>query len=227
MTGDLVNVPGPGAYNPPLSSFAPFYSGVLQSVARRSHVIQSAPLKFRAPSLKCVAVCCRVLHQGVVPTIRPFLVLCPSTLVGCSVLHQDVVSYSPPLPMKESCRTICLFLVYCSVLQCVAVCCSVLHQGVTTYNVPLSHFTPFYSSMLQYVAVCCTKESYHTIRLFLVLRPSTLVFCSVLRQGVVPTIRLSQGFAPFYSSFLKCLAVSCSVLQCVKSRSHVIPSVTL
>ena len=146
--------------------------------------------------------------------------------------------------MKESCHTICLFLVCCSVLQCVAVRCI-----KESYNVPLSGFAPFYSGMLQCFAVCCTKESCHTIRLFLVLRPSTLVCCSVLQcvavccsvlQCVVSRSRAYNpplsDFAPFHSSVLKCLevccsvlqcvAVCCSVLQCVKSRSHVKQSVT-
>jgi len=97
MTGDLINVPGPGAYNPPHSSFAPFYSGVLQSVAEcctkeSCHTIRlfqvSRPFtQVCCRVLQSVAECCRVLHQGVVPSIRLFLVVCPSTLVCCSVLQ--------------------------------------------------------------------------------------------------------------------------------------------
>jgi len=56
-----------------------------------------------------------------------------------------------------------LHLVWCSVLQCVAVCCSVLQCVAARALTRLpcsSHRVPTSPSMLQYVAVCCSMLQY-------------------------------------------------------------------
>ena len=110
MTGDLINVPGPGAYNPPHSSFAPFYSGVLQSVAECCTKESCHTIRLFQVSRPFTQVCCRVLQS----------------VAECCRVLQSVASrsraFNPPLSSRVP--------FYSGVLQCAAVCCSVLHQDV-------------------------------------------------------------------------------------------------
>ena len=76
---------------------------------------------------------------------------------------------------------------YCSVLQCVAVCCSMYWNvlSVSRSNLSTLQCIAVYCSVLQCIAVCCSVY---------------WIFLSVCRADL---------------GVLQCAAVCCSVLQCV------------
>jgi len=154
--------------------------------------------------LQCAAVCCSLL-QCVVEGDSFLFTLC----LVCVRAHTQV----------DLCITI--RCVYCSVLQCVAVCftrcCSELHLTITQHTCKhvccsMLHYKQV--CVLQCVAVCCSTSRY--------------VRCSVL-QCVAPhhhpthTLRqvhnLAGGYLGMHAavccSMLQYVAVCCSMLQCV------------
>jgi len=120
------------------------------------HVRSVLPLMLQCVAVcKCVAVRCSVLQ-----------------CVQCCVLHLRVVRLDVPVCVQAGrvfqrvavyiCCVLlqCFVAVYCSVLQCVAVCCSVLQCAAMCCNVPdhisLECRVTLCCSVLQCVAVCCS-----------------------------------------------------------------------
>jgi len=123
--------------------------------------------------------------------------------------HTDA-DVSPPHPP--------LFLLCCSVLQCVAVCCSVLQCAAVRYSV------------LQCVAVCCDEIFLLILSVCLCvltvccsLLQSVAVCCSVLQTQILLIflliLPLTAGAELCHNLFmhvccvLQCVAMCCRVLQ--------------
>jgi len=107
----------------------------------------------------------------------------------------------------------CVFVVSCSVLQCVAVCCSHLKNKRMFVTVVCLLFIYWWSffflkwllccSMLQYIVLCCVA-----------------VCCSHFKKGdclfVVCLLFVCWwSFVFQVTGVLQCVAVCCSVMQCV------------
>ena len=176
--------------------------------------------------LQCFAVCCSELQcvTGVTRRSLCTVLQCVGVAVCCSVLKrqmqaarnhmkrvwQRVAVYCSVL--QELCTG--LLTVYCSVLQCVAVCCSVLQCLAVSYSV-LQCLAAYYS-VLQYVvaadaggtqlldecaAVCCS-----------VLQCDAVCY-SVLTVADTDCVQSRDQYVAVQGSLLKSVAVSAAVVD--------------
>ena len=152
-------------------------------------------------------MCCSALSTCAVihcQQVSSVAVCCSVLLVFCSVLQ---------------CAAVCggvlqCVAVYCIVLQCVAMCCSV--QQCVAVCCSVSHHFAIFCSALQCVALCCivlqcVADTYQSAKKS--LKPSNPA-SGTDQMPRDPTPLLSKCIA-VCCSVLQCVAVCCSVLQCV------------
>ena len=147
--------------------------------------------------------CCRpiciliaiIIHSSPVDTLQRDNTL-QLIATHCNTLQH--VATVVPLPRTRGPAT-----VYCSVLQCVAVCCC-----VSQCCRPICILSVGYCSMLQCVAVCCS------------VLQCVAVCCSVLQCvavccSVLQCVAVLQCAAALFAFQVQDVSVCCSVLQCV------------
>jgi len=131
--------------------------------------------------LQCVAVYCSTLHTASFDHLPFVIASCVIFLwysvVCCGVLQRVAVF---ALFMMVSCHVNCLCYaaVFCSVLQCVAVCCRrrvLISRLIISLKVIFFWYGVVCCSMLQYIAACCICPS-HNIFLW-----HGVVYCSELQ----------------------------------------------
>jgi len=179
---------------------------IYQHVALCCHVLQYVALCYGV--LQCVALCCRVLQSVAVCCSALYLrCLITSALCKCHSLHiRQRVAVS-------CCSILQCFTVCGSVLHCVALCCSVLQ------------YLAVCCSVLQCVAVCRSM-----LHLCCLITSALCKCCSVqIRCGNTQKSQNVRRAVARYGTWWEkkfgssqCVALCCSVLQCVAGRCSVL-----